>query len=124
MTRAARSTAILAGAMALAASVAACGGYGSTSTRKSAGAEGRTVTIKTFIFRPNPLRLKPGTKVTWHNTDDIVHTVTAGRRGHPTGAFDAQLNLGDTFSSTFTKPGTYPYVCTIHMGMDAEVVVG
>jgi plastocyanin len=30
---------------------------------------------------------------------------------------------GDTYSVTFTKPGTYPYACLIHPGMIGKVVV-
>ncbi|HVV35601.1 MAG TPA: plastocyanin/azurin family copper-binding protein [Acidimicrobiales bacterium] len=33
------------------------------------------------------------------------------------------LNEGDTFSVTFTKPGTYPYACAIHPQMIGQVVV-
>ena len=33
------------------------------------------------------------------------------------------FNLGDTYSVTFTKAGTYPYACLIHPGMIGKVVV-
>jgi len=33
------------------------------------------------------------------------------------------FNTGDTYSITFTKPGTYPYACLIHSGMTGKVVV-
>lgn len=33
------------------------------------------------------------------------------------------FNTGDTYSVTFSKPGTYPYACLIHPGMIGKVVV-
>jgi plastocyanin len=33
------------------------------------------------------------------------------------------FNTGDTYSITFTKPGTYAYACLIHSGMIGKVVV-
>jgi plastocyanin len=33
------------------------------------------------------------------------------------------LNEGDTFTVTFTKPGTYPYACVVHPPMIGQVVV-
>jgi plastocyanin len=31
--------------------------------------------------------------------------------------------VGETFSYTFTIPGTYNYMCTFHQGMNGSVVV-
>jgi plastocyanin len=33
------------------------------------------------------------------------------------------LSQGQTFSTTFTTPGTFPYVCGIHPFMNGTVVV-
>jgi plastocyanin len=33
------------------------------------------------------------------------------------------LNEGDTFTVTFTKPGTYPYACVVHPPMIGQIVV-
>jgi plastocyanin len=43
-----------------------------------------------------------------------------GKGFHSTGT---NLNTGDTFSVTFTKPGTYLYACVVHPPMVAKVVV-
>jgi plastocyanin len=51
-----------------------------------------------------------GTTVTWSNSDQDRHTVTASG-----GAFKSPtLNTGDTFRFTFTKAGRYEYLCAIH----------
>jgi plastocyanin len=56
-----------------------------------------------------------GTTVTWTNRGGAPHTTTAGTPDQPTGQWDSDtLRRGDTFSFTFTQPGTFPYFCRIH----------
>ena len=60
-----------------------------------------------------------GDTVTWTNTDDSPHTVTAEG-----GAFDSgNMDPGAIFSFTFTQPGTYTYRCDYHSDMQATIVV-
>ncbi len=78
-----------------------------------------TVSIKNFAFAPAAVTVKVGTTITWTNTDQEAHTVTSKN-----GAFHSPaLNSGSTYHYTFTKPGTYDYLCTIHPFMTATVVV-
>lgn len=87
------------------------------------------VTVKGFIFSPNPLTIDSGTTVTWTNRDQILHTVTAGTTSggddaNKTGLFDAPLDgVGKTFTHTFDEPGTYDYFCDRHHSMMGKVVV-
>ncbi|HEV2532629.1 cupredoxin family copper-binding protein [Phenylobacterium sp.] len=83
-------------------------------------AEAARVTIGNFTFGPAALTVKPGTTVTWLNGDDIPHTVVADDKK----TFRSKvLDSGDTFSFTFTAPGTYPYFCSIHPHMTGKVIV-
>lgn len=82
---------------------------------------GDAVTIKNFTFAPATLKVKVGTTVTWTNQDTDAHTVTSTGSGGP--LHSAALNTHATFSYTFTKPGTYAYLCTIHPFMTATVEV-
>jgi len=78
-----------------------------------------TVGIKEFKFAPAALEVHPGTTVTWTNRDEETHTITS-----TTGAFaSAGLGNDETFSQTFSKPGTYEYFCALHPKMRATVVV-
>src|SRR6266567_3755836 len=78
-----------------------------------------SVTIKGFAFSPAAITVKVGTTVTWTNMDQDAHTVTA-----KDSTFGSQaLNTGASFKFTFTKAGTYNYLCTIHPFMTAMVVV-
>src|SRR5262249_14321979 len=82
-------------------------------------AEEATATIDNFTFAPARLTVKAGTTVTWRNEDDIPHTVTASSRLFKSKALDTD----DSFSFTFTEPGTYEYFCSLHPRMTATVVV-
>ena len=82
---------------------------------------GNAVAIKNFAFAPVALTVTVGAKVTWTNEDADAHTVTSQGSGGPLNS--AAMNTGDTFSYTFTTPGTYRYLCTIHPFMTATVTV-
>lgn len=80
---------------------------------------GPTVTISNFTFGPPTLAVRPGTTVTWINSDDTPHTVTATDRSFHSKALDT----GERFAFTFTKPGEYAYFCSVHPMMTGKVVV-
>jgi len=57
--------------------------------------------------------------VTWTNDDSMPHTVTSA-----SSLFDSgNMNPGDTFTYTFTTPGTYQYGCSYHPWMKGTVIV-
>jgi plastocyanin len=87
-------------------------------------------------FQPATLSVPTGTTVTWTNTGSTQHTVTddpskavnAADAALPAGAqaWDSGiLNGGQTFTHTFTTPGTYKYFCIPHeaLGMLATITV-
>ncbi|MEU7061533.1 plastocyanin/azurin family copper-binding protein [Streptomyces sp. NPDC046197] len=95
---------------------------GSPSTgAATAPVAGNAVAIKNFAFAPTTLKVKVGTKVTWTNQDTDAHTVTSSGQGGPLRS--AALATHATYSYTFTKPGTYAYLCTVHPFMTATVEV-
>ena len=84
--------------------------------QKSATTE---VKIDNFSFGPGTLTVPVGTAVTWTNRDDIPHTAVSTE-----GAFKSKvMDTDEKFAYTFTKPGTYPYFCSIHPKMTGKVVV-
>lgn len=79
-----------------------------------------TVSIDNFTFNPQKLTVKAGTTVTWANKDDIPHGIAAtGNAFKRSSAMDTD----DTYSFTFTTPGTYQYFCYIHPHMTGTIVV-
>ena len=85
----------------------------------SAEAADIAVKIDNFTFTPDTAEIAVGTTVTWTNEDDIPHTVTEAERSFKSHALDT----GDTFSFTFTVPGTYGYFCSLHPHMTGSIVV-
>ncbi len=79
------------------------------------------VQIKSYAFSPTTLTIKTGTKVTWTNYDTAPHTVTVD--SGPVKFNSPTLQKGDSFTYTFTAPGTYSYYCAVHPDMTAKVVV-
>lgn len=82
-------------------------------------AAGIAVSIENFAFAPAALTVHRGDTVTWTNHDEEPHTVAAGDGSFRSPGMDANA----TFSFTFTKPGTYDYVCSIHPVMHGTVLV-
>lgn len=141
-----RHTVIL-GAAAAVLGLAACGGTGAAATGSTASPPSSSsstpmttmqmpaasaasvntapvatnkVAIQSFAFGPATITVRPGTTVTWTQDDEDQHTVTADD-----GSFTSSpLVTGQTYTHTFTAPGTYHYHCSIHPFMHGTVVVG
>src|SRR5271165_2855186 len=85
--------------------LAACGG-------SSPSTSGPSVSAIDNAFSPKELHIKVGETVTWVNNGQTSHTVTADDNSFDSGLFDP----GAQYSHKFTKPGRYPYYCTLHGG--------
>jgi plastocyanin len=87
-------------------------------------ANGTFVAIVNYGFYPASLTVPTGTTVTWVNMDFVQHTVTAGTEQAPTNLFDShELNHMQSFSYTFSAPGTFTYYCDVHPNMIGTVTV-
>jgi plastocyanin len=93
------------------------GTFGSTAQAQQAPAT--EVKIDNFSFGPAAITIAAGTTVTWTNRDDIPHTVVADDKTFKSKVLDTD----EKFSYTFSKPGTYPYFCSVHPKMTGKVVV-
>jgi plastocyanin len=90
-----------------------------TRTGQAVAAAANAVKIDNFTFAPGTLTVNAGTTVTWKNEDDSPHRI-ADKNGTFT---SAALDTDDTFSHTFTAPGMYAYICTIHPYMTGKIIV-
>ncbi len=90
-----------------------------TASAQEKSASTAEVKIDNFSFGPAAITVAVGTTVTWINRDDIPHTVVSTEK-----VFKSKvLDTDEKFSFTFTKPGEYPYFCSIHPKMTGKVVV-
>ena len=77
------------------------------------------VSIVNFAYDPNPTTVAVGDTVTWTNNDGVPHTVTAND-----GSFQSDtMQPGQSFSFTFSTPGSFDYHCEFHANMSGQVVV-
>ena len=85
-----------------------------------AGAPGEaTVTIDNFTFTPATLTIKPGTKVTFVNHDDIPHSIVDAK-----GKFRSKvLDTDESYSMTFNTVGDVAYFCGLHPHMKGAIIV-
>jgi plastocyanin len=118
------ATAVMCGGAALWASEAFSGAAGPAAAAAQMGASPAApnpqVNIAHFAFTPEVLTVPVGAVVVWMNQDNIQHTVTSDDE---TSFASSLLGSGDTFSHRFDEPGIFPYHCSVHPSMTAQVVV-
>ncbi len=73
-------------------------------------------------FRPAELHIEPGESVTWINNETFAHDVLF-EAGFGSGG-PASIEVGGTYTYTFTENGTYVYRCEIHSGNYESGMVG
>jgi len=97
-------------------------------TVTTAASQSVSVDMKEAAENPNSPGFNPSTitvviginnTVIWNNDDSAPHTVTANDGSFSSG----NLNPGDSYTFTFTTPGTYSYHCSYHPWMKGTVVV-
>lgn len=117
MTRALKLLAIAAAALALSGAAATA----ANAPAKKPSSKPKEVTVADFYFGPEKLTLKKGQSVdwVWAETNTYPHDVhlksgpkklkrKASYSTKTTAVTDAE------FEKTFTTPGTYHFICTIH----------
>jgi len=89
-----------------------------------------TVTLEYSSFEPSIITIKTGQSVEWMWDDPpLPHDVyfqqyIASGSGHAVPYTPHSIGqISGTWIQTFTKPGIYKYICTIHAGMVGEVIV-
>jgi len=79
------------------------------------------VAMENYAYSQSALTIQVGDTVTWTNHDQAPHDVvtTSG----PASLQSPMLAQGESWSFTFTVPGTYSYYCSVHPDMRAQVIV-
>ena len=83
--------------------------------------QGNVSTTSGDVFTPNKVAISQGGQVTW-TFGGVEHTVSfTSAAGAPAGISSGGYSSSHT--RTFSTPGNYSYVCTIHAGMSGQVIV-
>jgi plastocyanin len=98
---------------------AACGGNDGADGPNRGGAlvtNVSEVAVRDNYFEPAAIEVPLGTTVTWRWEGDHDHNVVGDD-------FASDVQTEGDFARSFTEPGRHAYRCTLHGGMDGEVVV-
>lgn len=76
-------------------------------------AASHAIDVRDGAFRPTELTVRAGDTVTWTNNGDAIHNAVSND-GTPATFDSGNVLVGESFSFTFTEPGTYDYSCTFH----------
>ncbi|WP_405727776.1 cupredoxin family copper-binding protein [Streptomyces sp. NBC_01537] len=105
----------------LAAAVLALTGLTLLPAAPARAAATHRIAMSGYAFSPRSMTVTAGDTVVWTNDDTAPHDVktTSG----PVTIHSPMLSKGGSWSYTFTTPGTYAYVCTVHPDMTAQLIV-
>jgi quinohemoprotein ethanol dehydrogenase len=90
-----------------------------TNLLRDFGLTGAHFIIDEYEFNPYRTRVKAGTRVSWRNNGQLVHTIVADDGSWSVGPLNA-LDIG---AYTFEKPGTYAYHCKEYPWVYGEIIV-
>ena len=87
----------------------------------SASPKSRThiVAIEALKFSPATLEVAAGDTVIWKNKDAFPHNATAENKGFRS----PDIQSGQSWKFKAGNKGEFPYVCTLHPGMKAVLIV-
>jgi plastocyanin len=92
---------------------------GTTTLSRDMGLTGSHYIVDEYEFNPYRVRVNAGTRVSWRNNGQMIHTVVAEDGSWTTGP----LNPLDIGTVTFDKPGTYVYICKEHPWVYGQIIV-
>ncbi|MGH9922617.1 MAG: plastocyanin/azurin family copper-binding protein, partial [Nitrososphaerales archaeon] len=80
------------------------------------------------MFMPNDMKTSIGARITWQNHDHVVHNVVGVFKtdaGDKISVRSPDLSHMDSWSYTFSGPGTFEYVCSYHesQGMQGRILI-
>ncbi|MEA2314220.1 MAG: hypothetical protein QOI03_912 [Solirubrobacteraceae bacterium] len=70
------------------------------------------IAYRQISIRPDTLKVRVGSTITWTNYDSVEHNVTS--QGGPQRLASGNFGEGATFAVKLSKPGIIHYLCTIH----------
>lgn len=76
--------------------------------------------IYNYRFIPRELRVRAGSFVTFHNNDEIEHTISDDVAG---GGNSGRMRGGKSLTLRFDSPGEFNFHCDIHPSMRGKIIV-
>ena len=82
----------------------------------SPSADTSTIAVRAYEFEPETVSVGVGETVTWVWEGGAQHNVVGD-------GFESDDQSSGSFRHAFDEPGTYQYACTLHPGMQGDVIV-
>jgi plastocyanin len=84
-----------------------------------------SIAISSSAFSPTAVTIKKGATITWTNKDTANHAIaeTDSGSGASSGPHSPQLKPNESYTYTFTTPGTYHYQCAIKPALTGTITV-
>jgi plastocyanin len=76
------------------------------------------VAIEGMKYAPDALEVAPGDTITWTNRDFLPHTVSAGKAIE-----SGTIEANGSWKYVARQKGEFDYICRLHPGMRARLVV-
>ncbi|HVE26753.1 MAG TPA: plastocyanin/azurin family copper-binding protein [Sporichthya sp.] len=102
-----------------AAAIVTVGAAALLSVPWSAAAGTESLEMRNFAFSAPAVQVAVGDTVTWTNQDKALHDATTTKA--PVAFASPYLKTGESWSYTFTAPGVYSYICSLHPKMVASI---
>jgi plastocyanin len=99
--------------------VVGCGGDDKPPAAAPTPAAVVPVAMRNIKFVPARITVKVGQTVRWTNHDKVAHTVASAKLK----LASEGIEDGQSYEYRATRPGTFPYYCTIHAGQTGVLVV-
>lgn len=94
---------------------------GTATSAEPAAPAAVTVTVEDMAFSPDNVTVRVGDTVTWEFADSVPHSVQG--IGDKAMGINSPILTSGEWSYTFTVPGEFRYLCTLHPEMRGTVTV-
>jgi plastocyanin len=93
--------------------------FGTACAAPKAKPKPQVIVIEAMKFTPAVLNVGAGDTIVWTNKDPFPHNVVANDKSF----HSPDIPAGGSWKFKAVKAGTYAYVCSLHQGMVATLVV-
>ena len=99
---------------------AACTVSSSPAGAQLGGSKPTVIGVKSLSFDPNKVTVKPGATINFVWRQSVAHNIVFEAKDAPKAKTQ---NKGTWTMKASSKPGTYKYKCTLHPGMNGQIIV-
>lgn len=81
------------------------------------------VSIQNSVFEPADVSVKSGTRIVFHNKDQLPHSIVGETGGRELFRSPDQVGEDETYAVILSNSGEVSYYCGLHPGMKGKISV-